>query len=381
MPMNSAVMISASVIKVIVVAEDAGLAGQPRELAVGVIEQAGEHEQGRADVDRSAGAREQPGAEQAEDERQGRDRVRRDPALPKRSDQQAREALVPGGLDLHQVGHLSGSSGQPDQAWMDLVPGPLQVVLEVDLDPGQTQAVHPTEPLAAGREDQIAHRLLVDHVGPAAVDIALDRACQARRAARAEAREADPLGREIVAGHLDPLVKLDHPVGLDADLEGLLADRGATVDQQAILVRRIEQARQQPPVIEHVGIHVEHRLAGGEHVAQSPEREQAAGPIVGIEPGLDAVGGAEQRELAPDLLGPMADHERDVEQAEMRQDVEMALEQALAGEAQQGLGRRLAVLVEPHPDARRQHGDLHAVCLPRSAGRPGPARSAARRAC
>ena len=129
---------------------------------------------------------------------------------------------------------------------------------------------------------------------------------------------------------------------------------------------RFEQPCKQAPIVENVGIHVENRLAGREHLAQRPQGEQAAGPVVRVKPGADQVGRADRGELALDLLGAMTDHQGDVDQPELHQDVEMTPEQAVAFETQQGLGRPIAGRVEPVADPRRQHGDFHEVSLPAS---------------
>src|SRR5688572_14944765 len=64
--------------------------------------------------------------------------------------------------------------GPFDQSRMDLVPRALEVFRKIDLDPRQARAALDPEPATLSK-DHVAHRLLVDHVGAARIDVALDR--------------------------------------------------------------------------------------------------------------------------------------------------------------------------------------------------------------
>ena len=116
------------------------------------------------------------------------------------------------------------------------------------------------KPKRRRREDHVAHRRLVAHLDPAALDVALRRGREQPRGRGAEAGEADPLRPQVVVVEGHALVERDDPPALHPHVEPFVVGVDGAVDQDAVLLRRAQQALEQAPVVEHVGIHVEHRL-------------------------------------------------------------------------------------------------------------------------
>ena len=137
-----------------------------------------------------------------------------------------------------------------------------------------------------------------------------------------------------------------------------------------------DQLAQQPGVVEHIGVHHQHRSARGKDHAGAQQGDQAATLEVGIMQRLDKILRVDGFHLGENLVGAVADHQHQRLDAERAQNFDMAREQRPAAEAEQYLGR-IAVAVTRQPGAAPggQHDRLHVLF---SLSKSAPARSPTR---
>ena len=121
-----------------------------------------------------------------------------------------------------------------------------------------------------------------------------------------------------------------------------------------------DQLAQQCCVVQHIGVHHQHRSARAQRIARLQQRQDVAAKEVRIVQRTHEVPGADGVHLGENLIGAVADHQHQLLDAEGAQGPDMAREQRPAAEAEQGLGQITVVVVrQPGAAPGGQHDRLH----------------------
>ena len=114
---------------------------------------------------------------------------------------------------------------------------------------------------------------------------------------------------------------------------------GSSVEQEDVVVRRVEQTRQQPPVVQDIRIHQQDRRAAAQHLAALPERDHAAVAERRVVDQRNAATALVPRHLLAQIRGPIANRYGNLAHPAGIENREVPRQQAVAAEAQHGLRR------------------------------------------
>ena len=170
-----------------------------------------------------------------------------------------------------------------------------------------------------------------------------------------------------VVGQLGDLVEVDQSIGPHAELYRILALLGGPVEQEAVVVPRLDHRGHEAPVVEHIAVHQDDRLSRQERGCQQGERGDRAAQIVGIVARDHEITCTDIHDLLLDLLGPVADHQVDLPDAEPPQNRHMTAQKGFPAEAQEHLGRQIG-LFQAAANPSRHDGGPHYLKPPRWPG-------------